>query len=260
MVDDNDLPPGLAPLARNLQQLGASVPIDPRYQGRLYAQLLTRHHALQSVRASHRPIWLPLPRRLSLALTPVVAALSAAAILTWSIVTHAPSDAVQAAQLSRALTQAAPTLTSWRVSVRHVAGQTATSVACPALPLGAAQRLYIRGGQTYLYSAGQWYRFTRDSLAQFCPAPEMQWPFTAFAGRLASGRVAVSPVHLRLRGRNTVQVTYSAPAAHGATMTDTAWVEVHTGLVLRLESVVTRGGKVLEETEADYSYEYRSRG
>lgn len=261
-MNDHPLPPELRHTAHTVAGLVEQTEYNPRHREQLRRDLLRLHHELTaSAPQAAGSLWSRLSRLkpVRLVAPPALAAALVLGVLAalFTGTGHRSPQTVQAAQMSRALARAAPTVTSWRVSVQQVSGNTASAFPC-RMSLSTRQRLYIRNGQTYLYDRGRWLRLTSDPLDRQCPS-QLQWPFAEFAGRLAAGKVTILSGSSRLGGHAVVRVVYASVRPDHARVSATAWVERSTGLVLRLERVVTRGKVVIERSSAEYQYQYRGK-
>lgn len=253
---DSDISAELLPLAQRLTRL-ARADLDLRHEAALRRRLLERHAELR--RPARAGLALPLAalRRLAIAAPSALAVAAAAALLAWSAFGpgHRAPATVEAAQISRALAQAAPTLTSWQVSVQTLGRSAASADACE-MPLKSGQRLYLRDGRAYLYSHGHWQEITVNPLDRHCLA-QLQWPFATFAADLAANRVTILPGQSRIDGRVALQVAARSQGIGDTVIDIRAWVEPASGLVLRVERVIRRHGVVTQRTLADYQYAYR---
>ncbi|GAC1468780.1 MAG: hypothetical protein PVSMB7_17160 [Chloroflexota bacterium] len=243
----------LGQFERRLAQWGHQAPIDPHHKAHLRDELLRRHQEL-TVRDTQRPARRLWPRfsglkRLTLVASPALAIVVVVFVMLsgLQISGHRSTQQAEAARLSLALAHTVPTVTSWQVSVQQSHGSAVQWYRCSA-PL-QNRHLYIRGTDLFIYT-DRWYQVTPASVAGTgCPAA-WQWAFSALAGD------AKPPVYPggRIGSHVTERIVYPARHSKGLTMHVTAWVDHVTGLVLRLETTVTRGTRIVEQDRVDYTY------
>src|SRR5437588_12640901 len=118
-MNDQEIPSDLQATESRLTHLSRQVPIDLQHKARLREELLRRHQELSAEttqRAAGKP-WSRFTRlkRLTLVAPPALAAATALSVLLWAlqISGHQTPQAAEAARITRALVQSAPTVTGW---------------------------------------------------------------------------------------------------------------------------------------------------
>ncbi|MGH2447652.1 MAG: hypothetical protein ACRDFS_03500 [Chloroflexota bacterium] len=233
-----------------------------RSRDRLLNDLLLRHAEL---RATPRPSRLgglvdrlvrPMPR-LAVVVAPALAIVLVAGIIVGALQiggAQTPQGA-EAARITAALARTVPTVTSWQVQLQRTTSRTASSSGCIVPVLPSTDHLYMRAGIPYLYSNGTWYRVSPQSRRGDCPSG-LEWAFVSLPSNLARYHATIHPSR-SVEGQSAERVSYAVSLTTGM-MRVQAWVSTRTGLVLRLNRVLVRHGRVIERDSAVYSYHRRA--
>jgi hypothetical protein len=237
-------------------QLNRRVHADPRHKARLREELLRRHQELtaESSQRAAGMLWPHIPglKRLTLVAPPALAVAVAFSVLLLALQVsgHQNTQAAEAARLTQALTRTAPTVTEWQWTVqeRNASG---VSVYAYKFPLRTNQGLYVANHRVYLYSSGQWARVAPPPSATNSPG-YWQWALATMVSHLTPHGFTLLPART-IRGQRTEGIHFTA--IQGSTkIGTTAWVDRHSGLILRLDLVARRGAVVVERDQADYAY------
>jgi hypothetical protein len=173
--------------------------------------------------------------------------------LLWAlqISGHQAPQPAEAQRITQALAETVPTVTRWDVTVQRESSDSVSTYQCK---YGPVQRLYVRDGQTYLYTSGTWYRVTANHSHAACSS-DLQWAFTVLVNHLQQ-RDLVAQGKL-IDGQPIDQFRYLTPGGRQEQVVSTVWVNRHTGLIVRLQRVTLRGSHVVEREFADYRYDYQ---
>lgn len=253
-MHDEGLDPDILSVAHTIADLSRGVEPDPRYSARLRQELMRRHQEQSAVRTQRAAGTLMSRltglKRLTLVAPPALAAALILTLAVWGlpIAGHAPSQAAVAARITRALAQTAPTVTAWQVTITRQRGDSDLSAQCNP-KLSAGQRLYFRGDRAYLWSSGTWYQVTPG--ASQCVGG-LDWAFATLPSSLTHNHFSLLPAKT-IDGRQTDGIHYTT-SRNGTEYTSTFWVDHTTGLVLLIQRVETRAGKVVERDTAHYRY------
>lgn len=243
-------------------ELGRRAPVDPGHKSRLRGELMRRHFDLTAAGRIQQPegLWSRFRKlkRLTLVAPPAAAAGIVVSIVFWLVPIisgHQTPQAVEAARITSALGRTAPTVTHWRWTLRQtVNGRTTT--APWEYGFSAYQRLYVRYNRAYLYSNGRWYLAPAAPLGSREPqtrASAWQWAFANLPARLARHDFTLLPAR-SVDGHTVEGFRYTLQSSANVQTRATAWVDRRSGLVVRLERLITRGRRVIERDVADYRY------
>lgn len=263
-MHEYDLDTDLLEIDAHLRQASRRVPLDPRHKRRIREELMRRHREMPagtSQRAAGM-LWSRLTgtRRLTLVAPPALAAVLAVALF----LSGAPFSrggrvqSVVAARLTRALTETVPKVTTWQWTLRHWTPAGGASIERRRLST-VQQRLYISGHQATLFidANDRWYRaptVSGRSAGQPYRSPSYWgWQIGALAQRLASDRFTLAPARA-VHGVMAEGIRYTIEGPGNQRAVATAWVDRISGLVLRLDLIATRAGRVIERDTADYQY------
>ncbi len=254
---DGDLDSDLQGIAQQVAHLSQRVGIDPHHKNRLREELMRRHQELSTelTQRAAGKFWPRLTglKRLTLVAPPALAVVLVVGLLvgTLQATGHHDPQAAEAARLTRAMARTVPTLTSWNVALHRDQSNDTSSVAWKARLAG--KRLVVRGRQTYLRTAHQWFAITADE-THARRLFDWQWGFAILPNRLARNQFTlVAP--LTIDGRVVEGVRYVLARSNTQSIVATAWVDPASGLVKRLERDVMRGSHVVERDWADYTYQ-----
>lgn len=253
-MNEGDVENDLLAIDRALTGMGRRVEIDRGHRARLRRELLGHHRRVIEIRAQKA---IGLRRRAKRLMLAAPVALVAALVVTmalWSLPFngHQPTQLAQAAHLTRALAQTAPTVTGWRWTVRSTRGSR-TSVYRLGSSLRPGERVYIRSDRVYLYSNGSWSIVTESQPISPSDRSTWQWAFAVLPARLADHAFTILPSRT-VKGRHAEGVRFSVTRA-GSVMRITAWIDLSSGLVRRLDRTVLRNGRVSERDSVDYAYQ-----
>jgi hypothetical protein len=164
---------------------------------------------------------------------------------------HRDLKAAEAQRITSAMVRTVPTLTAWRVALHRNARNAASSV--HFLTVLSGKRLVVRRSQTYLTAGKKVYAISLDEVH---PQRLFDWQFgfAVLPARLSQHQFRILGKRT-IDGRPTEGIHYTVSSAPPRIVVATAWVDVQSGLVLRLERDLLQGSKTLEHDWADYMYE-----
>jgi hypothetical protein len=258
-MNDFDVDSELRHAARHVAELSRQVTIDLQHKSRLREELLRRHQELSAdhtTQRAARSLWPRLTglKRLTLVAPPALAVALACSVILWAlqISGHQRAQAAEAARITTALRQTVPTVTQWQFTVRRN-GPDGQGYARCSVPLGPSQRLYMgKDGQAFIYAAGKWWQVSAVPSTRSCPAA-FQWAFATLPLRLSQVNFEVL-AERRIDGVPSDGLRYGVERAGKKTADVTVWISHATGLVVRMQKSVYRGGRVVERDVADYTY------
>lgn len=258
---DPDIDYELQDAAFRVIQLSRHAPANPRHKARLREELLRRHQELsaESTQRAAATLWSRLSglKRLTLVAPPALAAVVAFSMLLVGLQVsgHENARTVEAAPIIRALARTAPTVTAVQSTV-HERSITSKGTYRGQRTLGPDQRLYISHHHAYLYDGGKWELLALGQLAEPSTSTTawLWWAFSELPARLACQACNSFVGERTIRGKRATGILFTVSGGGNAQVAVTAWVDRATGLVLRLERVVTRGKGVIEQDSADYQY------
>jgi len=257
-MGDFDLDAELQGTAATVAKIAHDIGSSQEHKARLRQMLFHRHHELSVEKSAHplkffRRRMTALPR-MALAAPPALGAAALLGVVVWALqISGAQSpQAAEAARITKALVRTVPTVTGWQVTMHQEFANSTSSYEC-SVPLQRGQSLYIRGSSTYLHSYGAWYRIPTTRRGARCSS-SWEWSFVTLPSRLAQRSFAIV-AGPRIEGRQTEGIRYRLHGPNNQQIQATAWVDVKSGLVLRLQRTVLRGSQLLERDAADYTYE-----
>jgi len=262
-VDDSTLHDDFSGVARQVRELAHHVDGAQDHRARLRNELLSRHAALYGPerRRASRGVRFPTLRRLGLLAAPALAGAVALSAVFWGLQVsgHQNTQSAEAARITQALTQTIPTVTAWHWTVHETVGHR-QYVILYSSALTSNQRIYVRYNRVYLYSNGSWALAPADQWAESgstadptMGARDWQWAFAALPEMLQRGDVRFLATR-SLAGHATVGIRYSRLGAGGVRVMATAWVDERTGLLVRMQQMVTRAGKALGSDWVDFQF------
>lgn len=257
-MDDFEINGDLSDAASHVRHLSRRIALDPHHKLRLREELLRRHQELSADRTQRAAgtLWSRLtgPRRLTLVAPPALAIVLALILLLGGVPFPRNSQQQQtaeAATLARVITNTVPTVVHWQWTVtREIHGKVTTNRL--EFPLRPLQRIYISHHRVYLYDRGNWLMVRKQ--VPSAGSDDWQWAFATLALRLSAGKGFTILPARRMNGERVLGIRYGVSSQRKRQTMATAWVDAHSGLMVRLDRVVRAGGKPVERDRVEYTY------